>query len=321
MKVLVIRFSSMGDIVLTSPVLRLLSIELKADISYLTKNKYATLLDNNSYINNILPLSTTTRETVRLLKEKNFDLIIDLQKNVLSKKICKSLGIRSIAYNKKTMEKIRILGLRNKHLYTSAVPDRYIETLSSLGIKNDGLGLDYFIPRNVKVDGVVSKEKKNIAIVAGGTYLTKRIPTALISDIVKNDDLYFQLLGGDDVVSDIAMIERENCYNGIGKLSLNESASIIRDADIVVTGDTGLMHIAASFQKPIVIIWGSTAENFGFSPYYGFKSKQRFISIARDLRCRPCSKYGRNHCPLQHMNCLNTIQAAEVNTAIRDLLG
>ncbi|MFT6807084.1 MAG: ADP-heptose:LPS heptosyltransferase [Saprospiraceae bacterium] len=320
MKVLVIRFSAMGDIVLTSPVLRLLSNELNADISFLTKDKYAGLLKHNPYVNHILTLSTSVNETIRLLKVKNFDLIIDLNKNVLSKRISLGLGIRSLVYDKRTIEKFRILSLRHRHINASSVADRYVDALSPLGIENDGLGLDFFIPQGINTKGAISNEKKNIAVVAGGTYLTKRIPNQIISDLIKNDDWNFQLLGGRDIGGDIAMLESKNCYNGIGKLSLNESASIIRDTDIVVTGDTGLMHIAAAFQKPIIVIWGSTATNFGFSPYYGFNSKLQFKSIARDLRCRPCSKYGRKQCPLEHMNCLNTIQASEVSLAIKELL-
>jgi len=311
----------MGDIVLTSPVLRLLKTKLKAEVSFLTKSKFASLLEHNPNVDQVFVLRDKVQKTIVELKKEEFDLIIDLHKNIVSFRIKLLLGVSSLTYDKKTFDKIRILKFRNTSIVSSAVAERYIEALSSLGVVDDGLGLEYHGSSEVNQKDARVTQKKKIVIVIGGTYFTKRIPTKLVLELVQNQNWYYQLLGGTDVDPLLAHVENENCYNGIGELSWHESASLIQGADLVITGDTGLMHVAAAYQKPVIVIWGSTASNFGFYPYYGSLSKQRFISIEQELSCRPCSKYGKANCPLGHMNCLNLTKASEVFQAIETLLG
>ena len=165
-------------------------------------------------------------------------------------------------------------------------------------------------------------DKKRIVVVAGGSYLTKRIPYKLIWDLIRKDDYEYTLVGGGDVERDVMDISKGNVMNQIGQLSIQESALQILQSDLVITGDTGMMHIAAALQKPIIVLWGSTAPEIGFYPYYGSDSKQRFISLQNTkLSCHPCSKYGRPSCPKGHLECLNKISSKEVQRSILSLLG
>lgn len=309
----------MGDIILCSPVIRLLSKQLEADVSFLTKKKYVNLLAHHPSLKRIHVFDENLSVLIHELKREKYDLIIDLHKNIRSYRICRKLGVKSISFNKMTLEKWAMLKLKINLLNKSHIVDRFIECLIPLGVVDDGEGLDFYLPPSNSSNLAIGKRK--IAIVAGGTYETKRIPLALIQSMVEDDQHHYSLVGGGDVSEDIKQLEKTNLDNHIDQASWQESAQLIKDADLVISGDTGMMHIAAAFQKPIIVIWGSTSEDFGFAPYYGSNSDQQYISISMNLSCQPCSKYGRETCPQKHMNCLNKLRQSDVSLAIEKLLG
>jgi ADP-heptose:LPS heptosyltransferase len=92
--------------------------------------------------------------------------------------------------------------------------------------------------------------------------------------------------------------------NYCGKLSLLQSASVVAQSKFVITHDTGLMHIAAAFKKPIISIWGNTVPEFGMYPYYGKYSVENYKAEISNLNCRPCSKLGHKKCPEGHFKCM-----------------
>lgn len=316
-KILIIRFSSIGDVVITTPIVRCIKKELGAEIHYLIKPTFAHVIHENPYVDHIHHLKDDIQGTINALKAEKFDLIIDLQKNLRSYKISSALGCKTIRFDKMNIGKWIAVNLKinrlpnNKHLV-----DRYFESLQELGIKDDGEGLDYFIMPEDEYDaqGLVQGIHYQV-LVLGATYFTKRIPKEKCEEIIAIYDKHTILLGGTDVselAEQLSTEFPEKVINYCGKIGLGVSAGIVKHADRVVTGDTGLMHIAAALQKKIVVLWGNTIPEFGMFPFYGFKNQAKHIDLqVENLSCRPCSKLGYDHCPKGHFRCMMDIDLAK----------
>lgn len=191
------------------------------------------------------------------------------------------------------------------------VTQRSLDTVAPLGITDDGLGLDYFIgPGDVvgQRDIPTSHSAGFIALVIGATYHTKKLPIHKLKELCRKIEHPVILLGGKEDREDgdlVASVDPIKIYNACGKFRLNESADLARQSKLVITHDTGLMHIAAAFQKPIISVWGNTTPVFGMYPYYGNRSSQRYEVVeVKGLSCRPCSKIGYHACPLGHFKCM-----------------
>lgn len=206
------------------------------------------------------------------------------------------------------MVNFKINRLPNKHIV-----DRYLETCASLGVVNDDEGLDYFLAKEDVVDRntfPIAFQKEYAAWVLGAKHNTKKFPSEKISNVLAQLQMPVILLGGKEDVEEGEKIAQQangttQIYNACGKFSLSQSASLVQQAKLVVTNDTGLMHIAAAFKKPTISIWGNTIPEFGMSPYYGTKEIVNTKFEVKGLSCRPCSKLGYNSCPKGHFNCMN----------------
>ena len=307
MKFLIIRFSSIGDIVLTTPVIRCLRKKYPdASIQYLTKINFTEILNANPYINKIHLLQENLNATIKELKEENFDYIIDLHHNLRTLRIKKALSVKSFSFDKLNVEKWILVNLKINTLTKKHIVDRYLQTVESLGVVNDNLGLDYFIPESdvVKQEDIpVSHSHGYIGIVTGAAHFTKKLPLHKLKELCEKIDHPIILLGGNadwEIADAIAADDPVKIYNACGKFSLNESADLIKRAKLIITHDTGLMHIAAAFKKNIISVWGNTVPAFGMYPH----QINNFISEVKKLWCRPCSKIGYNNCPLGHFKCM-----------------
>ncbi len=306
MKVLVIRFSSIGDIVLTSPVVRALKEQLNAEVHYLTKTPFIPVLKNNPYIHKIHTISSVYDKTIAELKKEKFDYIIDLHHNLRSLRFKKSLGIPSFSFNKLNIEKWLMVNLKWNRLPKTHIVDRYFDTCKSLGISNDNRGLDYFIApeEEVNLNSLAPIYSTGyIALVIGAQHSTKRLPIHQLQKFCKQSTKPIIVLGGKDDAANawhLEQIDPSRIYNSCGKYSINESASIVKQADVVVSNDTGLMHIAAAFKKKTLAVWGNTIPEFGMYPY----QTEYFNFEVKGLSCRPCSKIGHINCPKKHFNCM-----------------
>ncbi|MEM6522860.1 MAG: glycosyltransferase family 9 protein [Bacteroidota bacterium] len=325
-KVLVIRFSSIGDIVLTTPVIRNLKTQL-ADIQvhYCTKSIYNSILVTNPYLDKIHLLDGSLNELILRLKKEKFDLIIDLHGNLRTRIIKLRLGVKSYTFNKLNWEKWLLVNLKINKLPNVHIVDRYMKTLVPLGIKMDALGLDYFIPESDDLsteDLPPTHQKEYVALAIGAQHSTKKLPFKRLIELCDKINKPIILLGGKDDFEIADRVEiffrktdksepREEgllklgkktiIYNACGKYNLNQSASILKKANYVFSHDTGLMHIAAAFKKQIFSIWGNTVPGFGMYPY-----RTRFTIFENNkLDCRPCSKIGYNKCPKGHFKCMN----------------
>ncbi|CAN5869501.1 glycosyltransferase family 9 protein [soil metagenome] len=311
-KILVIRFSSIGDIVLTTPVFRCIKKQLpETELHFVTKNNFKIVTANNPYIDKFFYLEDDLSATIKQLKKEKYDYVVDLHNNVRSFRIKRALKKRSFTVDKLNIEKFLLTNLNINIMPSEHITERSLDTVSSLGIVDDGSGLDYFIPKKDTVnehDIPTAHSAGFIAIVIGATYNTKKLPVHKLQELCYRVDHPIILLGGKEDSNDgamIASVDPVKIYNACGKFNLNESADLVRQAKLVVSHDTGLMHIAAALQKPIITIWGNTTPVFGMYPYYGNSSPLKFDSVeVSALRCRPCSKIGYNKCPLEHFNCM-----------------
>lgn len=320
MKLLIVRFSSIGDIVLTTPVIRCVKQQLKGvEVHFLTKEKFASVIRHNPYIDKLYTMDEELGEVIPQLKAEQYDYIIDLHRNARTLRLKRALGRPSYSYNKLNWEKFLIVYFKINRLPEKHIVDRYMETVLPLGVKNDGKGLDYFIAQNDEVDIQqllpAAFHQGYDALVAGGSYFTKRIPLHQLLEISKNNKRPLVLLGGKEdteIANQVAIAYEEKVINLCGALNLNQSASVIRQAQKVITSDTGLMHMAAAYKKDIVSLWGNTIPEFGMGPYLpGENSK---ILEVKGLSCRPCSKLGYRKCPKGHFKCMNDIDVGSINS-------
>ena len=321
MKILVLRFSSIGDIVLTTPVVRQLKTQLPgAQVHFATKPAYRSLLETNPYVDKTHVLSGSLGELIRELRAERFDFILDLHNNLRTRLIRLQLpGVPGRSFDKLNWQKWLLVNTKINRLPPLHIVDRYREAATPLGIRDDGHGLDYFIPFGQEVDVAAAlppgfRPGQYVAVAIGAQHATKRLPVEKLIELVANlAPRPVVLLGGpeDESTGHIIELAFQNnsplhssnnplIFNACGRFSLHQSASLVRQAQFVVSHDTGLMHIAAAFGKEIFSVWGNTVPAFGMYPY-----RTRFQALeVLGLSCRPCSKLGYAKCPQGHFKCM-----------------
>ena len=375
-KILVIRFSSIGDIVLTTPVIRCLKKQIQdAEIHVLTKKKFANLYKTNPYIDKVYEYDDSLKKNIEELKIENYDYVVDLQKNKRSVRVTRALGRPHASFPKLNFRKFLLSTFKINIMPDVHIVDRYFKAVEKLNVRNDFYGLDFFI--SDKNDFPISElpvEFQNgyYAFVIGGTYKTKILPPVKIAEVLKKINKPVILLGGPDDVeraeeiislvngqrttdngdinsqiqkdsqisrfsdsqiqkdfqvfrfsdsqiqkdSQVFRFSDSQILNLVGRINLEQSASIVKNADSVLTNDTGLMHIAAAFHKNIVSVWGNTVPELGMYPYLPKEPEKCHIIECKDVRCRPCSKLGFKECPKKHFRCMMEIDTDRVAESI-----
>jgi ADP-heptose:LPS heptosyltransferase len=323
-KVLIIRLSSIGDIVLTTPVIRCLKQQKKkCEVHFLVKKQFLQVVAHNPFIDKIHVFDDNLTACIQNLKKEGFTYILDLHNNQRSLLIKWALlGVKAYAFNKLNIQKWLMVNAKVNHLPKVHIVTRYLDTVKELGVINDGKGLDYFIDDTEKIDRYaklgLAKNTPFIAMVIGGSFATKQLPKEKLLNVCELIEKPLVLLGGPSDAENAQFIlenlpHKTNIYNACGLFSLNQSASIVQQSTKVITHDTGLMHIAAAFNKPILSIWGNTIPDFGMYPYLPKNSLQiAKILEVKDLNCRPCSKLGYHACPKKHFNCMNLINENDI---------
>lgn len=328
MKILVLRFSSMGDIVLTTPVVRCLKKTYPhVAIHYATKQSFISLLSGNPYIDKIHALKNSHEELIAELRAENFDFTIDLHHNQRTALIKVQTGVRSFSFPKLNFQKWLLVNTKLNFLPDKHIVDRYLEASKSLQVVNDGMGLDFFIEKNARkvLNKLPFHGQSYLAFVIGAKHFTKRLPPEMVAETIDRLNMPAVLLGGkedEDTARTIMSLTKksdEDVLDFCGKLSVHESAAILDASVAVLTNDTGLMHIAAALKKPIASIWGSTVPAFGMTPYYGSTQVPSVIIQNQNLTCRPCTKIGLEKCPLNHFKCMKSLSPSEIATAVQNL--
>ncbi|NND34473.1 MAG: glycosyltransferase family 9 protein [Saprospiraceae bacterium] len=321
-KVLVVRFSSIGDIVLCSPVIRCLKRQSGFEVHFLTKQVYADLLQHNPYVDKVYSIRASITEVIDDLKLEGYAHIIDLHKNLRSAELQWRLRMKAFTFDKKNIEKWKMTSFLKAKVNLDHIVLRYMQAVEPLKVGYDGQGLDYFIPRNLEPVIPVSGDHM-ICFAIGGAHVTKRLPTSKIIEICKGLKGTVYLLGGKEDKNAAEAITRaaDDVVDFCGKLTLAQSAWMIKNAALVLTHDTGMMHVAAAMQKPIISIWGNTVPEFGMNPFYANDNKPlSYRAEVKNLSCRPCSKIGYDRCPKGHFKCMEWQDAAQIISMVDKLL-
>lgn len=318
-KVLIVRFSSIGDIVLTTPVIRCLKLQTELEVHFLTKASFAATLAGNPYLDRLWTIKKDIAELASTLLTESFDYVIDLHGNLRTQELKLKLSLnavwhrrprpKSYTFPKLNAEKFLLTRFGIDRMPDVHIVDRYLLAVRRLGVRNDGQGLDYFIPPEAEVDLAAEQIPASyVAFVIGAAHATKRLTEAQMMDFCRSLPHPVVLLGGPaerETGERIAAVDKK-IINACGRFSLGGSADLVRQATIVVTHDTGLMHVAAAFRKPIISVWGNTVPALGMYPYLPGQEileKQRRQEVV-GLSCRPCSKIGYQQCPKGHFRCI-----------------
>lgn len=316
-KIGIIRFSSIGDIVLTMPAVHELKrIYPNSSLHYITKESFGSLVENDPAIAKVHLLDTGSdlAGLIEKLKAEQFDLIVDLHDNLRSRTICSKLKVPVKRYTKDRLRRMNYLWFKKREPVTP-IWKRYCESFSAHATVPD---FSVNLPKPTRIKAVeILGETPTLVIAPGSTWVTKEWPIHKYRELGKllADQLFpVAVIGG---TKDVAVQEvlAESMGDRLiplaGKLSITESAAIVAKAAMVLTVDTGMMHIGSAFDRPMIVLFGSTVQEFGFFPV-----STRATVVQRDLNCRPCSHTGKKSCPKKHFNCMNEISSEDIATKI-----
>jgi ADP-heptose:LPS heptosyltransferase len=328
MKFLVIRFSSIGDIVLTTPAIRCLKQQVaNAEVHFLTKENFKTVTEGNPYIDKFFYFKNNLNALIYELKLEQYDYVIDLHDNFRTKRIAWALNAKLLTYQKERFEKFLLTKFHINKMSGRHIVDRCIDTLASLGVVNDGLGMDYFIPSGCEIkmeDLPVPHMVGYVAIVIGASYYTKKLPIHKLQALCEKLVYPIILVGGKEDFKEaeaIASVDPIRIYNACGKFNLHESADLVRKSKLVISHDTGLQYIACAFNKPVLAIWGGTSPLLDVEPYYALGNKDRYQNfLVEGLPCQPCSNFGTRTCPKKHFKCMENQDIAAITIAANSWL-
>ena len=322
MKISIIQCTSLSDVILSTPVLRALNTQLEADIFYITKSEFGPVMQDNPYLKEIYFIEN--QEDLIKVRQETFDWLIDLQNDKNSKRIDLKTE-KTIRFESERFKEWLFVSFKKNKLTPEHIVDQYFETLATLGVQADSLGVDYFIPNKdeVETDWLPESHRNGyVAVCIGAPTNTQKLPTKRIIELCDRINKPIILLGEErdaEIGSEIANffkhgtkeeeseIEELNkkavVFNACGKFNINQQASVIRDAAWVFSHENALMHIAAAFKKKTFTIWGSNSPHFGRYPY-----RTQFVIFENSkLGCRPCSKTGYKQCPKGHFKCMNEL--------------
>lgn len=301
---------------LASPVFRCLKKQLEdAEVHLLTKAGFKIVTEANPYIDKFFYYDNDLNSILAALKQEKYDFVIDLHSNIRSAKVCRSLKSKTFTIRKLNVEKFLLTKFNINLMPGRHITQRSLDTVEPLGVKDDGSGLDYFIPNKdvvLQSDIPLSHSAGYVAIAIGANHNTKKLPLHKLQELCYKVEHPIILLGGKEDAQTgaaIASLDDIKIYNACGKFNLNESADLVRRSKFLIAHDTGLLYIGCALQKPVLAIWGGTSPALDVEPFYGdnFRNRQQFPmfeNIYLDLACQPCSKYGSARCPLEHFNCM-----------------
>ncbi|HKJ81091.1 MAG TPA: glycosyltransferase family 9 protein [Ignavibacteriaceae bacterium] len=313
--ILIIRLSSLGDILLTTPFIRSLKKQYPSvNIDFLLRQQYEDTLKYSPHLRKLYVLKENYEEVAVTISQNKYDLIIDLQNNLRSHKLSAKSKAKKLRFRKHDIEKYLLVKFKiNRMKYLPQIPVRYSKTLKDFQL--DDNGLEIFLPKNIK--SKLKKDGNYIALAPGSRHFTKMWPEYYYIYLCKMllvNDFNVVLMGGKS--------DMEIC-NEISKL-LPKTINLCNDDDIlqtvadmkkcraVVCNDSGMMHTACAAGVPVLTFFGSTVKEFGFTPY----NNKNLILENNSLSCRPCSHIGRSECPKLHFDCMKEITP---QTAFRNI--
>lgn len=329
MKILVIRFSSIGDVLLTTPVVRCLKRQLRGcEVHVLTKQQNAALFNGNPYVDRVVvlpqsPMDTASSAKTRgsglsllmtSLQAEHYDAVVDLHNNHRSRYVRRRLrrsGCGNVmVYRKENFHKFLYILTKHDFMTGAHVVDRYLAAVAPLGVVADGGGLDLFVSpadegENSWHRDIALYGRPYVVIACGAQHATKRLPDEVLPLLANhlaedpNPRTAVLVGGADDAIRIGSIAMPANVVNLCGRTTLPQVARVIQGASAVITPDSAMLHFASALNVPVVAVWGSTVPSFGFSPY-----AVQHTNFQVPLSCRPCSRAGRDRCPLGHFKCM-----------------
>ena len=330
--ILLIRLSSLGDILLMTPLLNLLRTACpQAQIDVLVKAEYRDLLRFHPGITRLLTFDSRQPllHTLRSLRADRYDLALDLHCTPRSQLLLRSLRAQcKLTYNKRVLRRALLVHLGwNTLRRTTPVPELYAAPLRRLGLTGRlGTPTMHLDPESTEaMQAYIARSLPDasnqplLAVAPGARWPTKRWPVerfaAVAQELAREKRAAVVILGGPDE----AQLARTLCdnldvpvINGVGALSLMHSAALLSRCRLLISNDSGLMHMATALQVPVVTIFGPTVQEFGFYPF-----QARAEVISEPLPCRPCSTKGSMRCPRGHHACMQDISSDRVLAAAR----
>ncbi len=324
MKLLVLRFSSIGDIVLTSPVLRCVKEQVPGvELHMATKTVFGDLVRFNPHVDRLHEMGEDIGSLMGRLRAERFDAVIDLHHNLRTARIKQALGVKATSFPKLNLEKWLLVNFKMDRLPRQHIVDRYLSTVELLGVKNDGQGLELFIPadREVPMDTLPATHRNGYTVLAiGAAHTTKRLPEHKLIELARLIEGPIVIIGGNadrGIAGRMATTIGGRIFDATGRYDILGSASLIRQSTSVIAHDSGAMHIAAAFRKNVVSVWGNTVPAFGMGPYIPQHPELAHLAEVKGLGCRPCSKIGHDHCPKGHFHCMEQQDLVAIATAAR----
>lgn len=328
MTILVIRFSSAGDIILTSLFLRVLRKRYpEATIHYLTKEEFAPLVEHSPYIDRVITIArgARLRDLARLKSDlirtngDDYDIVFDLHNSIRSRYFRFGMGKETGVVRKPTFKKWLLVRFKKNLLQPiTTIPELYLAAGTRFGLENDGEGLDLFTG-NAFSPIARLEDAPTYALAPGARHETKRWPAEYFVELgqrlVAERNARIVLLGTPEertLCGIIAARIGPQAINLAGRTTLLEAAAAIDECEAVISNDSAIGHVAAARKRPVVAIFGSTVREFGFAPY-GTRS---IVVENEGLYCRPCTTIGRESCPEGHFRCMKEIVPADVAIAV-----
>jgi heptosyltransferase-2 len=330
LRILVVRFGSIGDVLLTTPLLRTLRARHPAaTISALTKTACAPLLSDNPHVDDVLTLDRrhSLAALARRIRRRDYTHLLDLQGNLRSRVLRLLVPARWRGFDaRRGPRRALIRYKRNTYQAAVPVPERYFEAADGLDVRPDGGPAEFHLNPSARdhaerwlAEHRLSGLPHLVALAPGAAHATKRWPPPYWNELaagLAGRGAGLVILGGTaerDLCEAIAIQAGGLAASATG-LGLQETGALIARCAVAVSGDTGAMHMATAVNTPVVALFGPTVEAFGFFPY-----RARATVLQVDLGCRPCSSKGSPSCPLVHHRCMREIVPGQVATALEAL--
>lgn len=325
--ILIVRFSSIGDLLLATPLLRAIRTRHPdSRITFVVREDLADALRHNPHINELVTWRrhTPLTDLVHTLRAQRWTDRLDLHGSLRSFALRRRVGGRWTGYPKHRLRRTLLIASRGKFGGSlGMVADRYFVAARHLDVVPDGKPAEFFISERANADADeflrqhrIGQDRPLIALAPGAAHFTKRWPEQHWRELAGRLSARYDMvvLGGtaeERVARTIADAAGPAAASATGLVTLEGSAALLRRAERLVCGDTGLLHLATAVGTPVVGLYGPTVEAFGFFPYHA-----RAVTLQHDLDCRPCSSQGGPKCPLGHHNCLVQMMPDEVLTAL-----
>jgi lipopolysaccharide heptosyltransferase II len=325
--ILAVRFSSIGDVLLTTPLLRAIRGRYPAcRLTVLTKEAYAPLLNRNPHVTRVIGLpgdGPLTRLAAELRADR-YTHLLDLHDSLRSRALRVLVPGAWSSYPKHRLARaVLIYTKRNIYRDPRPVPERYFSAAHALDVRPDGNPPELFWGRDEE-DAVaawlpsvnVPESARLVALAPGAAHATKRWPLehwrSLVQRLARESHMVVVGSAADAPLgAELARVAPDRVLNAAGQFGLQHTGVLLRRASALVSGDTGVMHLATAVGTPVIALFGPTVRPFGFFPY---TDRARVLELS--LGCRPCTSKGGSRCPLGHHRCLRDMSPERVYEAL-----